>query len=114
MIKITFYTKSNKYVGLESIGHAGYSEYGKDIVCAAISSITQSLALGVLQVLKLKAKYKVDEKKGYLELRLPEIKDNSVFEKTQVLFETALLSLKDFQNGYPSNIKVEVKDYDVY
>ena len=110
MIKITFYAKSDKYIGLVSKGHADYDEHGKDIVCSAVSSITQSLALGILNVLNIKAKYKIDEDTGYLELRLPEIKDEVLYDKTQVLFKTALLSLKDFQVGYPSNIKVEVKD----
>lgn len=110
MIKITFYTQSDNYVRIVSKGHANFEEYGKDIVCAAVSSITQSLALGVLKVLNLKAKYMTDEETGYLELRLPEIKDELLLGKTQVLFETAYESLKDFQKGYPSNIKVEVKD----
>ena len=109
MIKITFITRNNNYIGLTSKGHAEYDEYGKDIVCSAISSITQSLALGILKVLKLKAKYVVDEESGYLELGLPEINDDKVLDKTQVLFETAYEALKDFQKGYPSNIKVEVK-----
>ena len=109
MIKIIFTTRNNIYIGLTSKGHAEYDEYGKDIVCSAISSITQSLAIGILKVLKLNAKYKIDEKKGYLELGLPEISDERVLEKTQVLFETAYQSLLDFQSGYPSNIKVEVK-----
>jgi uncharacterized protein YsxB (DUF464 family) len=109
MIKVTFYTCDNNYVGLTSKGHAEYSEYGTDIVCSAISSITQSLALGILEVLKLKAKYTIDEDKGYLELRLPEIEDDRVLDNVQTLFKTAYLSLKDFQKGYPSNIKVEVK-----
>ena len=109
MIKVTFYTCDNNYVGITSKGHADYSDYGTDIVCSAISSITQSLALGILEVLKLDAKYKIDEKDGYLELRLPEISDERVLDNTQVLFKTAYLSLQDFQKGYPSNIKVEVK-----
>ena len=109
MIKITFYTYNNNYVGLISEGHANFSEYGTDIVCSAISSITQSLALGILKVLKINTKYKIDEDKGYLELRLPQIDDERTLENAQVLFKTAYLSLKDFQKGYPSNIKVEVK-----
>lgn len=114
MTKITFYTQSGNYIGLESVGHSNYDDYGKDIVCSAISSITQTCALGILKVLNLKAKYVTDEEKGYLELRLPEIKDQSMIEKTQVLFETTYLALKDLSKGYPSYIKVEVKDYDVY
>ena len=109
MIKVTFYTCKDNYVGITSEGHADYSAYGTDIVCSAVSSITQSLALGILKVLKLEAKYKIDEDKGYLELRLPEISDEKVFDNAQVLFKTAYASLKDFQEGYPSNIKVEVK-----
>ena len=110
MIRITIYTKSNKFTGLVSEGHADYDEYGKDIVCSAISSITQSLAIGILKILKLKAKYKVDEDRGYLELRLPEIKDELMNEKVNVLFLTTIESLKDFEKGYPLNINVEVKD----
>ena len=42
MTKITFYTKSNKYIGFKSEGHAGYEERGKDIVCSAILLIITS------------------------------------------------------------------------
>ena len=109
MTKITFYTKSNKYIGFKSEGHAGYEERGKDIVCSAISSITQTCALGIIEVLKLNPKYEVNEENGYLQLRLPENVDEVLFEKAQVLFKTTYLALKDLSKGYPSNIKVEVK-----
>ena len=109
MIKITFYTHNNNYVKLVSKGHADYNKHGEDIVCSAISAVTQSLALGVIKVLGLKANYKTDEKKGYLELRLPEINDEMILQKTQVLFETCLETVKDFEKGYPLNIEVEVK-----
>ena len=107
MIKVTFYTHNEKYVKLVSKGHAGFAERGEDIVCSAISSITQSLALGILKVLNLYAEYKIDEESGYLELRLPEIKDEIVLGQAQVLFKTCHEALNDFQIGYPSNIKVE-------
>lgn len=109
MIKITFLTRDDLYVGLTSKGHAEYSDYGTDIVCSAVSSITQSLALGILEVLGIKATYKVDESNGYLELGLPNIEDERLLDNSQVLFKTAFVSLKDIQSGYPSNIKVEVK-----
>ena len=111
MIKVTFYTCDGNYTSITSKGHAEYSEYGTDIVCSAISSITQSLALGILKVLKIDAKYNIDEKDGYLELRLPEIKDEKVLDNAQVLFKTAYISLKDFQKGYPSNIKVNLNKH---
>ena len=38
MIKVTFYKNSDgSYAGFQSLGHAGYSEHGSDIICAAVS-----------------------------------------------------------------------------
>ena len=41
MTTITFRTEGDRIVGFDSQGHSGYAEEGEDIVCAAISSITQ-------------------------------------------------------------------------
>ena len=38
MIRVTIFKDSNQRVrGFESLGHAGYSEGGSDIVCSAVS-----------------------------------------------------------------------------
>ena len=38
MIKVTVYkTVNHDYAGLDVLGHAGYSEAGSDVVCAAVS-----------------------------------------------------------------------------
>ncbi|MCI6715321.1 MAG: ribosomal-processing cysteine protease Prp, partial [Lachnospiraceae bacterium] len=38
MTKITFHTtKTGEYRGFTCEGHAGYADYGQDIVCASIS-----------------------------------------------------------------------------
>ena len=41
MIRITIYkNEKHQYVGFKALGHAGYSEEGQDIVCAAVSMLT--------------------------------------------------------------------------
>ena len=50
MTDIKFYKKDNKYFKIEATGHTGYDESGKDILCASISSILQSGALGLKKV----------------------------------------------------------------
>lgn len=40
MIKVTIFKKDRKYVGFNVEGHANYAESGKDIVCAAVSTLT--------------------------------------------------------------------------
>ena len=46
MINININTKDNKkYISIE--GHAEYDEYGKDIVCASVSTIFQLAVMGL-------------------------------------------------------------------
>ena len=45
-------------VGFEVSGHSGYSERGKDIVCAAVSAIVQTAVIGLTEVLGIKVDYR--------------------------------------------------------
>lgn len=107
MTSIKFYKNDNKYFKIEATGHTGYDESGKDILCASISSILQSGALGLKKVLNLKVKI-VNKIDGYILIELPVNQD---LEKAQVIMLTMLESLKDLQNGYSDYIKLEVIDY---
>lgn len=40
-------TMRDGYMAIEVDGHADYAPHGQDIVCAGISAITQSCALGL-------------------------------------------------------------------
>lgn len=106
MTKIKFYKTNNNYFKIEAMGHTGYADCGKDILCASISSILQSGALGLKNVLNLNPKIEntVD---GYILIELPN-KQN--LESAQVLFLTMLESIKDLQSGYSDYIKLEVID----
>ena len=44
MIKVKAVSKGNYLQKIEIKGHANYDDYGKDIVCAAVSSITLSVS----------------------------------------------------------------------
>ena len=48
MIQVDVYSDSKGCTtGVEVKGHAGYDEYGKDIVCAAVSVLTVNMANSV-------------------------------------------------------------------
>ncbi|MBO8164222.1 MAG: ribosomal-processing cysteine protease Prp [Brevibacillus sp.] len=49
MIKIQARMKSGE-MQIHAVGHAEYAEHGKDIVCAAISTIMQTALLGIQAV----------------------------------------------------------------
>ena len=108
MTKIKFFKNHDIYTGFECSGHSGYAEYGKDIVCASISSMTQMTCLGIVQVLNIPAEIVRNDDKGYIKIKLPESIDKSLQDKVQVLINTLKLSLEDLLEGYAKYIKLEV------
>ena len=79
-------------------GHAGYSHYGNDIVCAGVSAIGYTL-LGMLE-----------NNSDHID-RLDTIEnvgDMSIFcegdEKIATAFEMAIIGLAQIANQYPNNI----------
>ena len=56
--------------GYKVSGHAGYSEEGSDIVCSAVSALTQAPLLGLEKHLKLNPSYVVNQEDGIFEVAL--------------------------------------------
>ena len=108
MTEVTIYrNEEDKYIGFESKGHANFRRAGKDIVCAGVSSITQTALLGIQNLTDVKTKVKLDENKGYLKFEL-DIEDNSQkFYDAQVILKTMLCGLEDLRKQYPKYIKLE-------
>lgn len=110
MTDIKILTKNKNIVAFTVSGHTGYADFGKDIVCSAISSIVQSACLGIVKVLKINAVIKRDDKKGFLELRLPKDISQQKLSDAQIVLKTMRLSLEDLLFDYGEYIKLEVYD----
>ena len=89
-------------------GHANYSNDGNDIVCAAISTITQSL----LQTLKY---YEEQDKCKVLSERIQEGLGCVLFSfkslaecETEALLTMAVMGYSMLQNAYPKNISLNI------
>ena len=85
--------------GFEASGHANFDEYGKDIVCAAVSSILQHASY-ILRELG----GRVEKREGYLKVTgVPES------ECVKTVLEVTRKSLLSIQKRYPESLKVEVR-----
>lgn len=98
MIKCVFEKYDGLFTEFRVHGHSGFSSRGRDIVCAAVSSVVQhtARALG-----RDGARVKVSD--GLLEVScigVNEVSQRFVYE----LFET----LTDLSNQYPKHVAVEV------
>ena len=102
MTKVTMYWERLR---LEAEGHAGYAEPGKDIVCAAISMLTDALA-GTLEEA---------EARGRCECKAKE-KDGSVLiwanptmgsvTEIKAYFRMAVTGFRMLQEQYPGHITI--------
>ena len=56
MIKIEIQRQKDKIIYFEIKGHANFSEYGEDIICAAVSSVGQMTLNGLIETLNFHKK----------------------------------------------------------
>ena len=93
-------------IALEAVGHAGFDQRGRDIVCAGASAVVHTALLGVTQAVGLPASVKAGD--GYLELKLdPERRPQGLWERAQAVLEAAILGAKEIARQYPRHVRVE-------
>lgn len=107
MVNVIFNNKDCNLVSVKISGHAESVDDGYDMVCSAISSVSQTVLIGILEVLKLKATYSLDD--GFLSFSLEKLPDEDI-KQCQVLMETMLLGLKSIEIGYGEYINIEVEE----
>ena len=106
MTNISFSRKNGKIIRFRISGHTGKAEAGKDVLCAAISSVAQATALGLTEVLNLNIYLKIDD--GFMEVKLNE--DHLENEFAQILLETCMKSLKEIVKNEKKFVKLEEKN----
>ena len=84
-------------------GHANYAEYGKDIVCASVSSVIATIVNCIMNIDKSSITYQDDGKT----IIITKINNNEV---VNTIFATMIDILKDLENQYKENIKVESEE----
>ena len=102
MIKIDILKDKEVIHHIKISGHAHHSDYGQDIVCAAVSSIAISSINGILAIDKASITYQED---GYLEIK--NIKKDEITNK---LLNNMVNMLSELQNDYPNNIRIRKEE----
>ena len=98
MIKISI-IKDNDIIKKVTInGHALFDEYGKDIVCAAVSSIATTTINDILVLDKDAITYQVNEGNMIITNN-----DNDIANK---LLQVMINTLSELANDYPKNINI--------
>ena len=108
---VTFLKRSDgALIGYSAIGHAGYAHAGADIVCAAISALTQSTLNGLKNILCAPVMFEQDDDGAFIEAILtPEATQEEV-RQAQLLLRTLLEGLQAIQREYPRNLRIIFKE----
>ena len=108
---VTFLKRSDgALLGYRANGHSGYAESGADIVCAAISALTQTTLNGLKNVLKAPVMFDQDDNGAFIEAILtPEASEDQI-RQAQLLLVTLLEGLQAIQRGYPRNLRIIFKE----
>ncbi len=108
---VTFFRRTDgKWIGYRAEGHSGYADAGSDIVCAAISALTQTTLNGLRNVLKAPVIFAADEHSARGEARVMSEATEDQVVQAQLLLETLLQGLQAIQRDYPRNIRIIFKE----
>ena len=99
MIKVKIESKDNFIESFTISGHADYEEYGKDIVCASVSSIAISSINLAIRIDK--TSINVVNNDGLLDVKI--LKHDEIINK---VFINMVEMLKELEESYSKNIKI--------
>ena len=96
MIAVNVIFDNNIRKGFVVSGHAEYADLGQDIVCAGVSSLVFTCINSMDEFLKFPMKVDVDDDTGFISC----IFEKPLDEKSNLLFDSMLLGLKDIEENY--------------
>ena len=102
MIKVSVLKENRKYKKITILGHAMYDDYGKDIVCAGVSTILTTTVNAIL-----KFNNQAIELSQEKDIVLTVLSEDEVTSK---LLENMVDLLYELEESYPKNIAIRKRD----
>ncbi|MBU5677714.1 ribosomal-processing cysteine protease Prp [Alkaliphilus sp. MSJ-5] len=109
MISISIYRNAKKNIEQFIVkGHAYAADPGQDIVCAAVSVLSQTTVLALHEIAHVAIEYEIEN--GYLKCKLPmNLMEKELYE-TKLLIDTMLLGLNNIRESYPQYVEIHDKE----
>lgn len=81
------------------LGHAGYAEYGKDIVCAGVTALVQTLIKSIKDLTKSTPEYLVASGEFYM-------KTGNLPEKARLLVDSFFIGICSIADEFPGYVRI--------
>jgi len=113
MIHVVIYKdKRGNIKGYNISGHAEYDIYGKDIVCAAVSVLAQTVLMSLVEVCRVNEddlEYFIDDK-GIMDVKITKDLSLPVLDKADVVLKTFELGIKSIIESYSKYVSLGYKE----
>ncbi len=111
LINIKVFEKKEGIARVRVTGHGG-GKKGEDIVCCAVSSITQTALAGLLYYGKNYINWYMED--GLLDISISDSEDRELSSAFNAILCTMVLGLKGVSKEYPKRIRLELsKDFKI-
>lgn len=104
MTEITILRSGKQIEGFEVFGHSGYARSGSDIVCSAVSALTQTAAIGLQELLQLSIA--LDIRDGEMVCMLPRSMNPQTRREAELILKTMELGLRSIESTYKDYINI--------
>lgn len=96
MIRVIVEKQNENIIAFRMEGHSGYSEYGTDIVCSAVSALALNCVNSIEELTDDSFSIGQDEERGMLDFRL----EDSSSRETQILLQSMVLGVTGISESY--------------
>ena len=86
--------------GIKMQGHAGYAENGKDIVCAGITALTQTLIRSMEDLIMDEIKYEISPGRVDIHYR-------NLSEEGKLLVDSFFIGVCSIADEFPDYVRIE-------
>lgn len=105
-MKAVFYRDPVKgLTGFQISGHAGYARYGSDIVCSAVSALSENTVNAIERFTSDQAELTVREKDGFMEYHL-----KTVSPESTLLMNALRLGLESIEESYGKYLEIKEEE----
>ena len=108
MTVITVLYNGDNIVGFAAKGHSGYAEHGEDIVCAAVSAVTQTAVIGIRELVNAPCAFEMTD--GGLHLMLERSVKGKMLEQAGLILGTMLMGLRSIESEYSDYLKLTERE----
>lgn len=98
------HSDGGRIAGFEAQGHTDFAESGNDIVCAAVSILTQCAVMGITEYLHEDCARDISD--GHIYCMLPQDISENAWREAEIILETMAMGLKSLAGTYGDYIKL--------